>query len=80
MTNLTLKNLPDQLYIQLKESARLHHRSINGEVLYCLEQALLPQQTSTAEQINAARQIREKTAHYKVSDAEIDSAKAEGRP
>lgn len=80
MTNLTLKNIPDDLYHQLKESARLHHRSLNGEILFCLEQVLRPRPIDVAEHLAAARLIRDKTAHYKLTDDEIDTAKQEGRP
>ncbi|MBL1263393.1 FitA-like ribbon-helix-helix domain-containing protein [Methylomicrobium sp. RS1] len=80
MTNLTLKNIPDDLYHQLKESARLHHRSLNGEILYCLERTLRPRPIDVAERLEEARLIREKTAHYKLTDEEIDTAKRDGRP
>lgn len=79
MTNLTLKNIPDNLYHQLKESARLHHRSLNSEILYCLERTLLPRPIDVAEHLAEARLIRDKTAHYKLTDGEIDTAKREGR-
>jgi plasmid stability protein len=80
MTNVTLKNIPEDLYLQLKESARLHHRSINGEILYCLERTLRPRPLDVAEYLAEARLIREKTSHYKLTDEEIDMAKRIGRP
>lgn len=80
MTNLTLKNIPEDLYLQLKESARLHHRSINGEILYCLERTLSHRPIDVAEHLAEARLIRNKTAHYKLTDEEIDTAKRDGRP
>jgi plasmid stability protein len=40
MPNLTIKNLPQELYELLKRRAADHRRSINGEVIVCLEQAL----------------------------------------
>jgi plasmid stability protein len=80
MANLTLKNIPEDLYLQLKDSARLHHRSINGEILYCLERALSPRPIDVTEHLTEARLIRNKTAHYKLTDEEIDTAKRDGRP
>jgi plasmid stability protein len=80
MTNLTLKNIPEDLYLQLKESARLHHRSINGEILYCLERMFRPRPIDVTEHLAEARLIRDKTAHYKLTDEEIDTAKRDGRP
>lgn len=40
MATITLKNVPDDLYDQLKRSADRHRRSINREAILCLEQAL----------------------------------------
>jgi plasmid stability protein len=40
MANITLKNIPEHLYKQLKESAQLNRRSINSEAIVCLEKAL----------------------------------------
>ena len=53
-TTITLKNLPDDIYERLKEVAKANHRSINSEVIACLEKALL----STQERLNRARQLR----------------------
>ena len=39
-TNLTIKNIPPDLYEKLKQSARMHRRSLNSEVIFCLEQTL----------------------------------------
>ncbi|MCQ8103334.1 Arc family DNA-binding protein, partial [Methylomonas sp. SURF-2] len=41
MPALTIKNIPDSLYEQLKSAAELHRRSINSEVLVCLEKVLV---------------------------------------
>lgn len=80
MATLTLKNIPDNLYDQLKESARLHHRSINSEIIYCVERTVTPHKINVAEHLAMARQLRAKTAGYLLTDEEIDKAKSEGRP
>nr|HIL75443.1 Arc family DNA-binding protein [Rhodospirillales bacterium] len=36
MPALTIKNVPDDLYKELKHVAEQHHRSINSEVIVCL--------------------------------------------
>lgn len=38
MANVTVKNIPDDLYEQLKQAAEAHHRSVNSELIHCLEQ------------------------------------------
>lgn len=40
MANLTVKKIPDDLYESLKESARRNRRSINSEIIVCLERTL----------------------------------------
>jgi plasmid stability protein len=40
MATLTIKNIPDELYEQLKQSASRHRRSVNSEVIVCLEKVL----------------------------------------
>jgi len=38
MATLTLKDVPEKLHSALKKQANRHRRSLNQEILYCLEQ------------------------------------------
>ena len=40
MATLTIKNLPDELYQELKRRAQENRRSLNGEVVHSLEQLI----------------------------------------
>ena len=40
MANLSLKNIPDHVHRKLKLRARQNHRSLNGELLAILENAV----------------------------------------
>ena len=40
MKTLSIKNVPENLHERLKKRALLNHRSLNGEVLAILEQAI----------------------------------------
>jgi plasmid stability protein len=42
MAILNIKNMPDELYNELKERARRERRSITQEAIHLLEQALVP--------------------------------------
>jgi len=42
MATVTLKNIPDELYERLKATAQAHRRSINSELIHCLETVLKP--------------------------------------
>ncbi len=80
MPALTIKNIPDDLYIRLKEAAQAHHRSMNSEILYCVERTLVPHKIDVSEHISVARKLREKTADHPLTDYELNAAKNEGRP
>jgi plasmid stability protein len=41
MVSITLKDIPDQLHRALKQRARMHHRSLNKEVIATIESAIL---------------------------------------
>jgi plasmid stability protein len=76
---MTLKNVPDDVYSRLKESADLHRRSINSEAIVCLESALLPGRMSPAERIARARELRARQTQTLLKANEIDAMKREGR-
>jgi plasmid stability protein len=40
MPALTIKGLPDRLYRSLKRQAQVHRRSLNGEIIVCLERSV----------------------------------------
>ncbi len=80
MPTLTLKNIPDDLYIHLKEIAKIHRRSLNSEILYCLERSLGAHKIDLAEQLATARSLRTLTANNPIDEDELNLAKNEGRP
>ncbi len=79
MPNLTLKNVPEELYEQLKRAAHLHHRSINSELIACLERIFLPKCWSAEDRIERARNLRKRVKVKKISTLEIMEAKDERR-
>jgi len=46
MAAITLKNLPEALHSQLKQRARRHHRSLNGEVIAVLQEAVIADESA----------------------------------
>lgn len=79
-TTITLKNIPDAIYDSLKQAAEAHHRSLNSEVIACLERVLLPSKAGPDERLARARLIRESLAGKKFKAADIAKAIAQGRP
>ncbi len=78
-TTLTLKNIPDEIYVRLKASAESHRRSLNSEAIVCLEAVLLPGRATAEEVIARARAIRDSLPKGKFTAREIDAFKREGR-
>lgn len=79
MVTITLKNIPDDLYEKLKETAKANNRSINGEVLFAIKHSLLMKPIDVEATLERARILREATAHYVVTDEELTKFKNEGR-
>ncbi|HEV8238381.1 MAG TPA: Arc family DNA-binding protein [Thermoanaerobaculia bacterium] len=79
MPTFTLKNIPETLFERVRSSAELHHRSINGEILSCLERSL----GSTPHPDEILRRARELRLAYKgepMTLAELRAARENGRP
>ena len=79
MPTLTIKNIPDELYEKLKASAVVNHRSLNGELIYCLESVFKPQKVSSSDRIDKARMLRSKI-NAMIDPDEISEAIRLGRP
>jgi len=80
MASLTLKNIPDELYARLKRSAAGHKRSINSEVLVCLEKVLQPRRVDPDSLLARARAIRGRLGNVYLTDRDLREAKNSGRP
>lgn len=80
MPTLTVKKIPPEVYEALKEQARLHHRSINGEIISILEKNVLAGVVNPEEVLDQAAEYRRITASSPITDDEINLAKREGRP
>lgn len=79
MATLTIKNVPERIYERIKIQAKNNHRSINGEIIFLLEQALSISPIDVEATLKRARKIRELTAHYVISADEIEKMIDEGR-
>jgi len=80
MPSLTIKNIPEDLYKELKLVAEQHHRSINSEVIVCLKKSLFPTRISPEETLSSIRTLRSQITPDIIIVEEIEKAINEGRP
>lgn len=80
MASITLKNIPDDLYDLLRVQAAAHHRSINSEMIHCLETVLRPTTTGVEERLTRLRELRSRIQGKPFDTKEIDAAIDRGRP
>ncbi|MBW2067097.1 MAG: Arc family DNA-binding protein [Deltaproteobacteria bacterium] len=79
MATITVKNIPDDLYERLKATAEINRRSINSEIIACIEKAVTSHKVNPEKVLEIARELRELTTGHPISDEEFIRAKAEGR-
>jgi len=81
MPALTIKNMPDELYRRLKESARLNRRSLNSEAIVLLERSLSPRRRNAEDSLAALRRLHARLQDLPPLDDELlELAKRRGRP
>lgn len=78
MPAITLKNLPPDLHKRLKQAAKQHHRSLQGEVIACLEHYMQRSTKPKNELLKDAARLRAKLPE--VDHRQIDKRKRSGRP
>jgi antitoxin FitA len=78
-TNITIRDIPDEIYEKLKKQAESHQRSINSEVIWCLKRAVQSHRPDPEQIIARAGQIR-KQAKGSLTMQQIQQAIDQGRP
>lgn len=81
MATLTLKNVPEELYAELKRRAVANRRSLNQETIVSLEQATAPEVMSEAELMAEIDAFQDSMAARgrSVDPAEVERSIKEGR-
>jgi antitoxin FitA len=80
MPALTIKNIPTDLYNELKKTAEQHHRSINSEVIICLKETLFPKKISPEDILANIQALRSQIKPDIITIQDIEQAINEGRP
>ena len=80
MATLTIKNMPDALYQDLKQQAMLNHRSLNSEAIVSLTLVVNKNRASAEPILAKARALRVKESPIlELNDEVINNAKQQGR-
>jgi len=78
-TNITIRDIPDEVYEKLKKQAELHHRSINSEVIYYLKRIVQSHRPDPDQIIARAKHLKQQ-AKGSLSLQQIQQAIEQGRP
>lgn len=80
MPNVNVKNLPKEIHRRLKERAKRNHRSLNSELIACLQDAVMPKRIDPDEAAERIRVLRMRFRGPPLEDEEIARLKDERRP
>lgn len=80
MPTMTIKNVPDDLYEKLKESAQEHGRSMNNEVIFRLKRALQGGRIDPEAFLARVEALQKQISLPPLTDKILRTAKEEGRP
>ncbi len=75
MRNITVKNIPNDVYDQLKQSAKINRRSINQEIIICIESSTQGAVIEPQQFLDNARRLRKITADRPISNEELNRVK-----
>lgn len=78
-TNITIRDIPDEVYKNLKQQAELHQRSINSEVIFYLKQMVRSHRQDPDQVITRAKKLKQQ-AKGTLTLQEIQQAIDQGRP
>lgn len=80
MPAITVRDVPDYVHRRLKRQAEAHNRSLNGEVLQLLEQAVAAGSSGERSRavVEELKREQERTPAWTVSSEEMKRAMREG--
>ena len=79
MPTITIHDIPADLYDRLKAAAQAHRRTISGEVIAYIKQAVGARKVDPEERLARVQRLRAKTLGHPVTDDEVTAAKKAGR-
>lgn len=78
MNSITVRNIPERVHKKLKQRSELFRRSLNSEIIACLEEALLPNKLEVEQILAKSKMIRD-NLNFEITLDELEEAKDTGR-
>lgn len=79
MPTITVKNIPPDLYELLKQAAAANRRSLNSEIITCIERSVRGRKLDPEALLKRARQLRHRTRGHPITESDFNTAKRAGR-
>jgi plasmid stability protein len=79
MATVTIKDLPERLHRRLKSRAAAHGRSLNREIIACLEAAAGATRIDPEALLARAESLRRRVSGH-LTDSDLAAFRAAGRP
>lgn len=79
MATITIRGIPDQVYRRLRKRAAEHHRSLNSEIIVCLERYVQGTLVDPEQSLRRADALRGRLALPPVTEEFLRAAKSAGR-
>jgi plasmid stability protein len=80
MANLSVKNLPKEIHRRLRERAKRNRRSLNSELIACLQESVMPRRIDPEDAAERLRALRSRFSGPPLRDQDLARLKSEGRP
>jgi plasmid stability protein len=80
MATLTVKNIPDDLYDKLKQRAKANQRSVNKEIIMCIQEAVESRRIDPDEFLVRIEALHSRISAPPLTDKLLRQARSEGRP
>ncbi len=78
MSTITIRNISDNLHKKLQKRAKAFHRSLNNEIIFALESAVLESKIEVEEILQKSEVVRNRL-NFKITLSELNTAKQMGR-
>lgn len=80
MPSITVRGVPDTLYTRLKQRAKKNRRSLNSEIIVCLEEVAGNTEFDPEAWLKEVEKLNAELDIPPIDNETIDEAKALGRP